>query len=67
MTEQTAALSIARLDQYKGLDMVNYASSVFPTEDETSSVFTAAEAFMPMAVPRRNYFAIFSQIESPMY
>lgn len=47
MTEQTAALAAARLDQYKGLDMVNYASFVFPTEDEISSVFSAAEAVMP--------------------
>jgi starch synthase len=47
LTEPTAEDAKSRLGEYKDLAMVNYASFVFPTEEEIALVFERAGASFP--------------------
>ena len=51
LTEPTADAAIAKLEKYKRLMLVNYASFIFPKEDEIRAVLCAAESYLPNSVP----------------
>jgi starch synthase len=47
LTEPSAVKALEKLAGYKELAMVNYAHYVFPTDEEITSVFEAAETSLP--------------------
>ncbi len=51
LTEPTADAAIAKLEKYKGLMLVNYASFIFPKVDEIREVLCTAESYLPNSVP----------------
>jgi glycosyltransferase involved in cell wall biosynthesis len=49
LTEPSAASALAKLARYRELAMVNYASYVFPSDEELQLLFKQAESTLPSA------------------
>ena len=51
LSDISAKIALSRLAQYKKLDMVSYASYVFPKDDEIKVILKAAELSLPNSAP----------------
>jgi hypothetical protein len=47
LSPASAAEAITLLEEYRNLDMVNYAKYVFPTEEEIKNILLIAESYFP--------------------